>query len=573
MRKLIALRAGRHSAALSLVLAFALFGLVLVSAQEATSGSMGAQTAQVAAPVPDTFDWLAEAPSLTEEQQAQVEYWTERTGRTGPPLDPAEQDAEITAPVGGSETTLGGEPSTSQEPQQVPGDPLLLYVNDTFGPNKIPAGNKSNVMETSVAEAGRMAFATGNWWAARSKKGGWVWEYVSPWSGFPEFCCDQRVIYDESRNKFFWVRMGIPDANGENVFKLSVNTAWDLTSWCTYTVPPTAINGSWTHQWWDYPGDVQIGADYLYIVWNMFDWNGTPDTDDDYFVRTVVLRWPIDELSKCESFGFNYFTTDWFTLVPVQGAWHTMYLASNWPPDPPQNNRLRIYKWEEDSTTIYWWDKSIHTWTATGRYDAQCGGSSGNWAYRLDQRVLTGARYSINSDGIQDPRIPGRKILAWWWTVGEGGDFAHPYIDAAAFYEEDMTQVGGWLGRPYVWSSEFCFAYPSCTPNKRQDLGMVFHYAEGPAWNPDVAYTLADDYTWAPPGWTFYTVRDSNARPSDRVWGDYNTVREYEPSQKIWVAGSHYIPTAVNCEDCSEPLFFVFGRRRDYWSYYRWKSK
>ena len=68
-------------------------------------------------------------------------------------------------------------------------------------------------------------------------------------------------------------------------------------------------------------------------------------------------------------------------------------------------------------------------------------------------------------------------------------------------------------------------------------------------------------------------VFPSNARPSDNVWGDYNTVREFEPPQKSWVAGSHYISGSTNCSDCSRPLYIVFGRERDYRSWRRWKFK
>ena len=102
---------------------------------------------------------------------------------------------------------------------------------------------------------------------------------------------------------------------------------------------------------------------------------------------------------------------------------------------------------------------------------------------------------------------------------------------------------------------------------------MVFHYAKGTAWKPRIAFALSDDFTPAPPPWKFFTVQKSNARPDDNVWGDYNTVREFEPTQKVWVAAAHYIPKTTNCVRCSEPVYFVFGRERDRESYRRWKDK
>jgi hypothetical protein len=136
-----------------------------------------------------------------------------------------------------------------------------------------------------------------------------------------------------------------------------------------------------------------------------------------------------------------------------------------------------------------------------------------------------------------------------------------------------LTLLPGWLGRPYIWAGDLCFGYPSITPNKRQDLGAVFNYAEEPQWRPNVAYALADDYVWAPPGWLFYMVRKSRSMPIGNHWGDYNTAREFEPTQKIWVAGAHRIPEGAPvpaCDRCSTPIYMAFGRERDYWSWRRW---
>ena len=109
--------------------------------------------------------------------------------------------------------------------------------------------------------------------------------------------------------------------------------------------------------------------------------------------------------------------------------------------------------------------------------------------------------------------------------------------------------------------------------NKRGDLGVVFHYGSGASQTPSVGFAIADDYTAAPPGFVFYTVRTSNARPSDNVWGDYNTVRRFHPVETMWVAGSHYIAGSTNCTNCSSPVYFAFGRARDRnaWTYWRGK--
>jgi hypothetical protein len=273
-----------------------------------------------------------------------------------------------------------------------------------------------------------------------------------------------------------------------------------------------------------------------------------------------MLRWPLDDLAAGSTFSYNYYhQTDWFTFVPVSGAHHTMYWASNW--ELPPYDRLRIWRWDEDSSSLSYWTKTVTAWTATGRGDMHCG--TPNWLARGDMRLLTGARYSIYSDGIAEDRQRGRKVLGWWWNVAEGGSFSLPYIDGAAFYEEDMTLLPGYLGRPYIYSGSYCFSYPSIAANHRQDLGAVFNFSQAPDWHkPYVAYALADDYSVAPPGWTFYGAVASSAGPSDEKWGDYNTSRAYQEGT-TWISGTHYIPGSTNCSNCSSPLYFSFGRERD----------
>jgi hypothetical protein len=520
-------------------------------------GSITAETAVMSSPILVEPVWLDEPAVLREEKISELRYWLDHVNLPGPLLEYVLEALYQRVPQEGTESISSNQISTPENPK--------IFNKTMFG-GRIPADRKSNVMESSLGTGGKWVFFTGNWFAARTTKGGGVknkqWLYIDPTADFTEFCCDQIAIYDESRDVYFWLRMGIPDNNGENVFKLSVSKDGMQTYW-TYTTSPTNLDSSWTNQMWDYP-HIQLGADFLYMTWNMFD-------QFDFWIRTVILRWPLDALAVSNGFSFDFwYTNEWFTFVPVSGAWHRMYWASNWPSIPPQNNRLRIWTWDEDSDTIFWVEKIVTAWTPTGRGDAVCGSVIGNWAARYDQRVLTGARYSIMN---ADRKEPGRKVLAWWWNVAQGGSFAQPYIEAAAFWEDTLAQVDGGQGRPFVWNSTNCFAYPSVTPNKRQDLGMIFHYSSRESKVPAVGYTIADDFTDAPPGWFFYNVITSNARPSDNKWGDYNTVRVFEPTQKIWVGGSHFIRSSDGCLDCGRPIYFVFGRGRDEQSYRRWRFK
>jgi hypothetical protein len=428
----------------------------------------------------------------------------------------------------------------------------------------IPPGYLSHVEECSTAVGGKYAWFTGNWFAARSVNGGSTWAYVNPFADMSDFCCDQVTIYDESRNRIYWLRQGIPgtnpvNGNYENRFRLGVSSDGGAT-FCYYNNYPTEVNSTWTNQWWDYP-HIQLGADFLYITYNVFN-------SGNAWVRTVILRWPLDSLASCSGFSYNYSTSSsWFTFVPAQGTEHTVYYASNWPTTAPQNTRLNIWKWDEDSTSISSVTKTVTAWDFTNRGSATCGSASGNWAARFDQRLLAGARYMIEGT---DVKYPGRKVLGWWWNVKQGNVFPNPYIEAAAFFENGFAQVSGNQGRPLVWNSTTCFSYPSAAANRREDVGLVFNYSSGDNKYPSVAFALGDDYAPAPAGWSYYNVQTSTARPSDNKWGDYNTARTYRPSADIWAGAAHILTSASGD---GTPYFFEFGRGRDTASWNRWQDK
>ena len=516
-------------------------------------------SASVGAPTSETFASYDAPPPLTEEQAARLKWAEENMGKS-PNVDKS-INYEVAGPAAGTE-------SVGQEERPRSGAPLaptdaVYYQWKNFG-GVIPAGYKSNVMETSTDGKSTRIFATGNWFAARSTNKGTTWTFVDPYSGYPDFCCDQVILHDVARDIYIWERMAVPDASGNNTFKLTISYANQFfvapyTSW-TYTFSPAGINAAWANQWFDYP-HMQLGPNYLFLSWNMFNAAGS-------FVRTLMLKLPLNELAAAAGFSYSYYTNvDWFTFVPVSGASHAMYFASNWDMSAPYDS-LAIWRWNEIDNGLVVWVKAVPAWTASGRGDLHCG--TPNWLARTDMRLLTGARYNIYQAGGIDPWQPGRKILGWWWNVAEDAvNFAYPYINGAAFYEDTMTLLPGWIGRPYVYGGD-CFAYPSFTPNSRGDLGGLFNYSYSPAWErPRVAYTMADDVWGAPPGWALYAAASSLGGPSDAKWGDYNTTRTYQLGT-TWIAGTHIIPTVGNCANCSVPLFLAFGRERDRPNYSKW---
>ena len=518
------------------------------------------EAAAMAAPVSETPDWQAEMPVLTKEQEEALVAWAENSHLPGPAIESKDEGLEVAAPVAGSESNPAPADKMDMPGPLAPGD-AQIYRNVTFG-SGFPSGTRSNIMESSVAETGKNVFYTGNWFAARSTNGGQGWTYINPAATMSEFCCDQVTLHDESRNMLLWYRQGSRNSNGANRFRLSVSTDGGG-SFCAYDVYPTNTNSGWTNQWWDYP-HLQLGADYLYITTNMFDNSSSPQ-----WTRTVMLRFPLDNLRACSSFSYNYLaTTSWFTWVPVQGADHVMYFASNWPTSAPYN-RISVWRWYEDQTSTTSTVYTAPSWSRTGRNQAVCGSTNANWAARTDDRLLTGARYMLHNSNYKEP---GRMVLGWWWNVKQGSGFGQPYINGFTIYENNLTPLSGAQGRPYLWNPSTCFLYPSAAANKRGDLALVFDASTGSNMNPSVAYAIADDFTAVPPGFTYYIAQTSNARPSDNVWGDYNTVRAFLPTQDTWVGAGHTIQSGSNCSYCALPVLFNFGRARDFQSWNGWQD-
>jgi hypothetical protein len=392
---------------LIIMLASLMLSNLPVIAQEQNQESMTVESSLAAADTPSTESavFYNSPPALTEDQLLQIERGMEFSNLS--PVVDTTNPSEVAGPMPGTESSFV-DMNSPLETLLVPGDPNI-YVSTQFG-NVIPAGYKSNLMSSSTDGKGPEMFYTGNWFAAKSTDKGESWTYMDPFSGFPDFCCSQIALYDETRDIYLWLRTGNVDGNGVNVFKLSVDThdPFEGPYW-TYTTAPTNVNGSWTNQFWNAP-TMHLGADYLYVSMTMYNQVGS-------WLRSVILRWPLDALAAGQGFNYNYFTeVNWFTFMPVSGADHTMYFASNWDvTGGAPYDSLGIWRWHEDSGSLNVWTRTVPAWTTTGRGSMHCG--TPNWLGWGDMRLLTGARYEINNDGIAEPRQPGRKVLGWWWNV------------------------------------------------------------------------------------------------------------------------------------------------------------
>jgi hypothetical protein len=514
-----------------------LTSMLSLTSGEAAAGSNTAFTAYAGPPTDYTPEWLTEPPVLSPDQIQAMEAAMERVNLPGPKLP---QIGIPIAPSPGTET-----PSTTDNLPNVPGS-FLVKRNRSLS-SVVPAGYASHVLEPAVANDGKYAFYTANWFAAQSTNNGNSWSYVNPYADFANLCCDQDVVYDPARRAFIWYRQGSRNSDGVNEIKISVSTDGAAT-WCTYTFKPTDVNSGWTGQWFDYPR-ITLSNDYLWIATNIFN-------ASDSWTRTVMIKMPLDELSKCSGFGYSYYpVTDRFTFTPVQGATTTTYWATH-----NSTESMRIYRWEESSGTIFWDDVAVPAWTSTSRGSAVCTTKDGyNPCARTDSRILSG--WLANWDGY-----PGEKMIGFFWNVKQDAAFPKPYTNAAIFRERDRTYVG----RPFIWHSSYAWIYAEGAPNARGNIGVSLtgvYDATGTAGvYPHHVVLIDDDFNAAPPGWEMYKTTTGFKGPSDNKWGDYHRARPWGPAGLHWAATGY----ALDSTGKSIPRFIIFGRERENNAYTRW---
>ncbi|MCZ7394654.1 MAG: hypothetical protein ABOK23_01145 [Candidatus Methanoperedens sp.] len=488
---------------------------------------MQAMIANITAPESGNIKFLAELPAVSPEEQKHRLEMLNKTHLSGQPI------LQEKAPVGpsGKETDIV---NTKFAPLSSSPGTFTIFNNSALGASAL---SKSTVNEPSVANSGNYVFYTGNWYAARSVDGGSTFSYVNPFADMPTFCCDQDVIYEQSRDIFIWYRQGIQNANGVNYFRLGISNDKGAT-WVFYNVYPTNINSTWTNQWWDYP-QLALSNNYLYIASNIFD-------QTDSFTRTITLRFPLDDLKNHASLSYNYISDNsHFTFAPAQGATSIMYWGTH-----HTNSVFRLYSWDESSTSANYYDRTITTWTTTTKGSAICPGPDGyNWCARTDSRVLSG--WVANG------------TIGFFWNVKQGNGFPYPYIEAATFKESDKSYVG----RPSIWSPNFAYQYGAAAPDSRGHLGISVFWGGG-SYYPSHAVGIVDSYSGAPPPWELMTTNVGTNGPNNTAssdphgWGDYVRVRSYNPSGLLWIA-TGYTLQGGSSGSFADPRYIIFGRARD----------
>jgi len=368
------------------------------------------------------------------------------------------------------------------------------------------------------------------------------------------FCCDQVVVYDPGRSVWFWLLQ-------YNDGHLVLGNSRDLVNWCSYTCSPQDFGfiGELDYN------DLALTTNNIYIVSNIF-----PSTGGS---GSTIARLPIDPQLSCSGFGYSFFTrTDLgFTWKPVSGANDVLYWGTNW--FGTLGSSFRVFKWAENSGTIFWFDSTLGTTFSfeTRNSGQNCGSPDGvvnNWCQFADSRVLGGARYS-------DP--DGTARLVFSFNASQGGPFnlPFPYTERVHFRESDMSYIES----DRIWATFAAFQYTSLASNARGHVGMTSINGGGIGTGPGAVH-------YYPSGSVFINDDIAPTQPWQRAdnafgagnactdslngglvrYGDYMTTRPYRPTNLAFI-GMNYV-LGANAGDCGfganvEPHQAIFARSRD----------
>jgi hypothetical protein len=383
--------------------------------------------------------------------------------------------------------------------------PAITLLRNIALTDSDTGGQTSSVGEPSVANNGKEIFVSGNWYATKSLDDGSTWTFVDPYTLLPppgsEFCCDQVVLYDRSRELLFWVLQYVRDANGTNVLRLAVKDGGTLGNdvWRWWDFNPKETNAAWSAEWFDYP-DVELSDNFLYITMNSFE--------GEQWRRSVVLRLPLDALTGTGALDYGYWnTTQNFSLRCVRGATDIMYFASH-----NSTAQLRLFTWPESAKTPSFRDVNVATWNA-GAYIAQ-GPDGANWLQRCDPRI-TGAWIANGKIGLA-------------WSANRRGTRPYPYV---RIVEVDAQTMENGVDRD-IWSPNYAYAYPNACPNREGEIGITL-FRGGNTINPSHVVGVWNETTQT---WELRATASGTNGPADNKWGDYLTCRRYEPDGTSWIA-------------------------------------
>ncbi|MEL7002684.1 MAG: hypothetical protein AAFN93_08090 [Bacteroidota bacterium] len=379
--------------------------------------------------------------------------------------------------------------------------------------------------EPSVAENGQTILLSGNFWLSLSKDGGNTFDVKKTSSIFPTadkgFCCDQVLHYVKEIDMFILLyQTWRLDGTNTNRVRVAAATTEEVinsnaTAWTFWDFPSSVIaDGSWL----DF-SDVAVGNNSLYFATNSVGRG------------RVVCRLPLDQIQAKSSITYRYsppLDNCGFSRISQDTGDEAFWGGHD------DNSTLRVYSWQEASTTIFWRRVKVNSWPNTPPYTAVCPDGV-NWVKGNAQGF---AWYGVARD---DDDI--------WvaWPAAAGGGFPQTHVRLAKVNTNTYTTVA----EHQIWNENFAFNYPNIATNREGEVGISIGFGGNTTMYGQHGVGVWGDYV-------IYTPKMADL--CTERWGDYTTVRRGISNTNQWVSSGYLNATNASGNIDPIPHYIRFGR-------------
>ncbi|HKF01747.1 MAG TPA: hypothetical protein VKB49_05515 [Candidatus Sulfotelmatobacter sp.] len=550
----------KHQIVIVLPLLIACGGAVVLSAANQYRGLQQNESAGVEVTVDRIYPPM---PPLTPQQRAEMverqESEMENSGGfivpPGPPGRPLVDDPETKI------ISEADRANTIVDP--APGD---IKFGRITADSSVPTAAAMQVVEPSTSNMGPYIFYLNNSEADFSADGGTTFAKIDtealrkPPSDSPNYCCDSSIVYDPSHSMWVISRMYEDTALTHGVVQLSIfKNPPDVA--CTYYIDPDA-NPNDNNVKPDYP-QLGLSDNYLYLTTSEFisgAWN-----------RDEIRRFSLEDVDSCVSNLTAHFfrrTNGGVKRVwtPVRGAHEIMYWAQI-----ETTTQLRVFTWPESVASP---TSALVKVQSTNFVDSDCRGGNNNkdwigaYGWHANEGFLRGA---VARGGVGSA-TPETSRLQFFWNGGADGTASHPQ----AFVRSAVLQLPNLavLDEPNINSLEVCYGYADVYPNARGDLGVTIAYGgkkNGGGAGLSAGVGIEDEYTSGYNLQNVYTTTTGTDMPNSLRYGDYLSVKSWQPCPLWWSAANYAYSGGGNQKNIIA-RYVEFGRARDQDCYTRWKD-
>jgi hypothetical protein len=410
-------------------------------------------------------------------------------------------------------------------------DDLTLVTNAEL-PQPATQRLAAAVNEPSCAAAnqGQVVMYTGNWYAARSADGGQSFQFIDPFTAFPDppnlgYCCDQVVNYIPSLDTFVWLLQYGPKGGPEadNIQRLAFAKSADVVAgqWRLFDITTASLG--LPGQFLDFP-DLAVGANYLYVTTNVF-------TPAGQSAGAAVVRIPFASISAGAVAAQRYVSPDLNSFRVAQNCGTTAFFATH-----VDTSTLRLFSWNEADAGPGSTDIGVATWIGGQGYQSQTPDGQ-RWLDRVDPRI-TGAA------------LAGTDLWFAWSVDAGSNQRPNAFVQIAHIDATNQTLVEN----VEVFDVNAAIAYGALSSNAENEVAISYMMGGAQQFPSHMVGILTGTRKDV-------LVAAGERGTLDGQWGDFLTVRSVFPDQKLFATTGYTMKgNGDGSNRDATPRYVVFGR-------------